>query len=192
MRSVDCLVASLLVVGPVAGVEAQRFTAEVRPVVASPSRLAGADLEMGFGFGATMAVQLQPHLHAYAGWDWLQFGSNDSFAGLDHDFGETGYTFGLRFEHPLGDASRMQYRLEGGGTYKHVEIENEGGDIIADSKHALGFELGLGVLWPTADEWRVGPTVRYRSLQPDFDIGGATTAGTLRYVGLELAVSRRF
>lgn len=191
MRPINCAVTWLLIAGSAAGVEAQRFTADIRPIVATPTRLAGADLEVGIGFGATLAMQLQPHLHVYGGWDWLQFGSNNSFGGLHHDFGETGYTFGLRFEHPLGDASPMRYRLEGGGTYKHVEIEDEDGDIVADSKHSPGFEFGMGLLWPAGETWRVGTTVRYRSLHPDFT-GSATTSGTLRYMGLEMGVSRRF
>ena len=182
----------LMVVGATAPVEAQRLTLDLRPVVATPSRLAGSDLDMGLGFGAAVAYQLQPHLHLYGGWDWLQFASEQSFLGADHDFGETGYVFGLRFEHPFGDASPMLYRVEGGGTYKHVEIENEDGDIVADSKHRLGYEFGLGLLWPVGNTWRVGPTMRYRSLEPKFDMTGATTRGTLRYMGLELSISRRF
>lgn len=186
-RGVACL--ALAVFTP--ALEAQRLTFDFRPVVATPGDLAGADLEMGVGFGATLAWRLQPHLHLYGGWDWLHFGSGNSFAGSDIDFEETGYTFGLRFQHPLSDASDSFYRIEGGGTYKHVELEDDDGDIIADSKHGLGYEAGIGFLWPMGG-WHFGPTVRFRSLDPEFEISGVTTSGTLRYVGLELSLSRRF
>jgi hypothetical protein len=36
------------------------------------------------------------------------------------------------------------------------------------------------------------PGVRFRSLTPEFEITGVTTRGDLRYVGIELGVSRRF
>lgn len=183
--------ACLLLVGATPVLEAQRLTLDLRPVIAAPNNLANAELDMGVGFGATLAWRLQPHLHLYGGWDWLHFGSGNSFAGSDIDFEETGYTFGLRFEHPLGDASSLLYRLEAGGTYKHVELEDDDGDIIADSNHELGYEAGLGLLWPMG-AWRFGPTVRLRSLSPAFEINGLTTSGTLRYVGLEVGVSRRF
>ena len=190
MKTVN-VVAGIMLVAFTTGAGAQRFTADIRPVVATPSELAGADLEMGLGFGATVAYRIMPHLHLYGGWDWLQFGAEQSFAGSDHEFGETGYTFGLRFEHPLGDMSSVLYRAEAGGTYKHVEIEDQDGNITADSEHSLGYELGLGLLWPVGNTWRIGPTFRFRSLEPEFDIAGGTS-GTLRYVGLELSVSRRF
>ena len=191
MKRLTFLAAGLLATTTVpAG--AQGLTADLRAVAATPGKLAGTELDMGVGFGVTVAWRVQPHLHVYGGWDWLHFGSDNSFAGSDQDFEETGYTFGLRFEHPLGDASRLLYRIEAGGTYKHVEIENVDGDIIADSKHGLGYEAGLGLLWPAGDTWRFGPTIRFRSLSPDFDINGLTTSGTLRYVGLEVGVSRRF
>jgi len=191
MKRLTLLAAGLLVTTTVP-VGAQGLTADLRAVAATPGKLAGTELDMGVGFGVTVAWRVQPHLHVYGGWDWLHFGSDNSFAGSDRDFEETGYTFGLRFEHPLGDASRLLYRVDAGGTYKHVEIEDVDGDIIADSKHGLGYEAGLGLLWPAGDAWRFGPTIRFRSLSPDFDINGVTTSGTLRYVGLEMGVSRRF
>ena len=174
------------------GVSAQRVTVDLRGSAAMPTQeLAGADLDMGFGFGGTVAYRLMPHLHLYGGWDWLHFGADQSFAGTNMDFEETGYTFGLRFEHPLVASSALMYRIEGAGTYKHLEIEDDG-SIIGDSGHELGFELGLGVLWPLGSTWRLAPTVRYRALSNDFTIGNTTTAANLRYTGLEIGFSRKF
>jgi hypothetical protein len=165
----------------------ERVALDVRGVLASATGdLADADVGTGFGFGATVALRVQQHLHLYGGWDWVHFGADDA------DFEETGYTFGLRFEHPLRAGGRTGYRLEGGGTYKHVEVEDGDGDLIADSDHKLGFELGAGLVTPLGDVWRVTTMGRFRSLSPEFDVGPGITSGTFRYVALEIGFTRRF
>lgn len=195
MRTTLKLVATALalVASANGAVAQQRITLDLRVAAAMPiTDLADADLETGIGLGSTLAFRLQPHLHLYGGWDYMHFTSDQSFAGADLDFEETGYTFGLRFEHPFKVDSRVAYRLEAGGTYKHVEIENDDGDLVVDSGHELGFELGTGLLIPLGAQWNLTPTVRFRSLEPSFQIGTTTTEGTMRYVGLELGISRRF
>lgn len=172
---------------------AQRITLDLRGAVAAPtSELGGTDLGTGAGFGGTVAWQLQPHLHLYGGWDWMRFAADNWFAGPEPDFEETGYTFGLRFEHPLRTTSRTLYRLEAGGTYKHIEVEDANGDVIEDTGHGLGYELGAGLLMPLGETWKLAPTLRYRALSRDFTVGATTTAGDLRYVALEIGFSRRF
>lgn len=172
---------------------AQRATVDLRGAVAAPTgELANADLGVGVGFGATVAWRLQPHLHLYGGWDWMQFSSDDAFAGAKPDFEETGYTLGLRFEHPLRASARTMYRLEAGATYKHIEVENEDGDLVADTDHGLGYEVGAGLLLPMGQTWKFAPTLRSRALSRDFKVGSTTTPADLRYVALELGISRRF
>ncbi len=68
--------------------------------------LAGIDLEPGPILGATIAYKLQPHLHVYAGWDWAHFAADKRVAGADRDYEETGYTLGLRFEHPFRETTK--------------------------------------------------------------------------------------
>jgi opacity protein-like surface antigen len=174
-------------------VQAQRYTMELRTTGAvSTKKLSGAELDTGFGLGATVAYLIQPHLAAYGGWDWLRFHADQSFAGTDRDFEETGYTVGLRFEHPFSYESEVLYRIEAGSTYKHVEVEDDSGDLIADSGHGLGFEVGAGLAMPLSDTWRLSPTVRYRLLRPEFEIAGATSHGDLSYLGLDVGLSYRF
>jgi hypothetical protein len=172
----------------------QRFTADLRAAPAAPTQeLAGADLSTGIGFGATLAFRLQPHLALYGGWDWLHFAADQSFAGADLDFEETGYDIGLRFEHPFGDETGVLYRIEGGATYKHVEIEDAEGDLIGDSGHGLGFEGAAGIVVPLGNgSWRLAPMLRYRSLSPEFEMGSSTIEGDLRYATVEIGLSRRF
>jgi hypothetical protein len=174
-------------------IAAQRITLDLRGAVAAPtSELGDADLGVGAGFGGTVAFRLQPHLHLFGGWDWMRFTAENSFAGPDRDFEETGYTLGLRFEHPLRPSSRTLYRIEAGGTYKHIEVEDSDGDLIEDTGHGLGYELGAGLLVPLGETWKLAPTLRYRALARDFTIGSTTTSGDLRYMALEIGFSRRF
>jgi hypothetical protein len=180
---------------PVAGLTGQRVTLDLRGAFAMPTAdLDDAKLDAGPGFGATLGVAVMPHLHLYGGWDWLHFASSGaSFAGTDLDFEETGYTFGLRFEHPLTATSRAMYRLEAGGTYKHIEVEDADGELVVDSEHGLGYEFGAGMLLPLGQgNWRLAATIRYRSLDRDFEIGEVTTDASLRYAALEVGVSKRF
>jgi hypothetical protein len=160
-------------------------------VATATQRLAGADLSVGLGFGATLAYAVQRHLAVYGAWDWIHFQSEQSFAGTDMDFEETGYSLGLRFQRPML-RERMLFRVEAGGTFKHVEIQNVDGNIVSDSGHGLGFEAGGGVVIPIGTNWRLGPTVRFRSLTPDHEIAGTTTKTDSRYVGVEIGLSRRF
>jgi hypothetical protein len=179
---------------PTSFLGAQRVTLDVRGAYAMPtSDLDDAQLDAGPGFGATLAVGVMPHLHLYGGWDWLHFSnSGASFAGSDQDFEETGYTFGLRFEHPLG-ASTTMLRVEGGGTYKHLEVEDADGEALTSTDHGLGFEAGAGMVLPLGSGgWRIAAMLRHRSLGTEFVIGNVATDATLRYAALEVGVSKRF
>jgi hypothetical protein len=171
----------------------QRFTADLRLVAALPtSELTDSDLGTGLGIGATIAVRVQPHLHVYGGWDWIRFSSEQSVPGTKNDFEETGYTFGLRFEHPLRMESRVSYRLEAGGVYKHTEIEDEEGELIVNSGHGLGYEVGAGLLFPLSNGVNVTTTLRWRARANEFEIGNIVTKSDLNYAGLEVGLSKRF
>jgi hypothetical protein len=189
-RSVAALILALSLPAPRA--HAQVLGADLRTTGAiSTQQLAGAELDNGLGIGGVVTYGLQQHLAAYAGWDWLRFHAVESFAGADADFEETGYTLGLRFEHPFEDGS-ASYRVEAGITYKHVEVEDEAGELVADSGHEPGFEVGGGIVLPLGESWRLAPSLRYRSLQPAFEIEGVTRETALRYAALELGLSYRF
>jgi hypothetical protein len=190
-RATSLAALSLAFALPLSALQAQRFGVDLRVAPAAPTQeLAGADLSTGVGFGGTLAWRLQPHLAVYGGWDWLHFRADRSFAGTDLDFEETGYDLGLRFEHPFAGDEGLRYRIEGGATYKHVEVEDEEGELVSDSGHSFGFEGGAGVVVPFGTgAWRFAPMLRYRSLSPEFTVGGVTTDGKLSYAMLEIGVS---
>ena len=175
------------------GLSGQSWIGDVRFTGALPTqRMAGTDLDPGVGLGATVAYRVQPRLFVYGGWDWLHLRADDSFAGLDRDFEETGYTLGLRMEHPTHQVSPVRFRAEGGATYKHVEIEASNGERVTDSGHGWGFETAAGLVFSFGESWRLTPTLRYRSLTPDFTIEGEKTEAELRYAAFDVALSYGF
>ena len=170
-----------------------RLAVELRGGLDTPTKEIGAqDLETGFGFDATLRYRFMPHLAVYAGWDWIRFSPESSFAGTGMDIEETGYVFGLRFEHPFSGNSGFAGWVRGGGTYNHLEIENADGDIVADSGHGLGWEAAAGVAIAATQRLSVTPGVRYRALNRDVEIGATTTEVELRYVAFELGLALGF
>lgn len=88
------------------GVAQDRWRVDIRPGVAFPTeQLGDADLSTGYGLEGTVAYRFMPHLSAYAGWGWHQFSAEASFAGANVDVEENGYTYGLRFTHPIASSS---------------------------------------------------------------------------------------
>ena len=91
------------------------------------------------------------------------------------DFEETGYTFGFQFIHPIEETS-LSYLIRVGGIFNHIEVENGSGEIISDSKHGLGWEIGAGIVIPIFNRLNLLPSVRYRSLSRDIEIGNRITS----------------
>jgi hypothetical protein len=174
-------------------VEAQdRWNLAIRGGAAFPTQdLNDTDLDTGFGFEGTVTYRFMPHLAAYAGWGWNQFSADQSFAGTDVDFEETGYTFGLQFMHPFG-TSKLSYVLQAGGLFNHLEVENNDGEIIADSEHQLGWQLGAGLAIPLGSRWHLLPSVRYQSLPGDLEGTDINTSVDLDYLSVGIDVSWSF
>jgi hypothetical protein len=166
-----------------------RFEIRGGPAFATEN-LGGVSLGTGFGFEGTAGFRVQPHLSVYAGWDWHRFPSDA--AGAENDYEETGYAFGLLFEHPIGGSDALALQLRAGGTYNHIEIENTAGDLVTDSEHGLGWEGGAGLAIRLAGQWQLTPGLRFRSLSRDLVAGSVTTPADLRYVAVEVGFSKRF
>jgi hypothetical protein len=172
-----------------------RWSAELRPAVNFATQDFGnAELKTGYGFEAALGYRFMPHLGAYVGWGWHRFKSDGaSFAGTeDTDFEETGYTFGLQFIHPFNVNSKLSYLLRAGAIYNHIEVENDAGDITADSGHGLGWELGAGIRADLGSGWNVRPQVGYRALSRDIEIGTTTTDVKLNYIALGVGIVKTF
>lgn len=169
-----------------------KWSLEFRPGVNYATQdIADADLGLGFGGELTIAYRFMPHLAAYAGWSYNNFAVDQSFAGSDANFEETGYTFGFQFIHPIGESS-IKYLARIGGTYNHIEIENNDGDIIIDSGHGLGWQAEAGLVIPLSDKFSLLSSVRYRSLNRNIDINDVSTSVNLNYLSVGVGLSWSF
>lgn len=169
-----------------------KWSLEFRPGVNYATKdISEADLGLGLGAELSIAYRFMPHLAAYAGWSYNNFAADQSFAGADASFEETGYTFGLQFIHPIGE-SDIKYLVRAGGTYNHIEIENNSGDIIIDSGHGLGWQAEAGLVIPLSDKFSLLPSLRYRSLNRDIEIENVSTSVDLNYLSVGVGLSWSF
>lgn len=169
-----------------------RISWELKTGVDFPTQdLGDADLTTGFGFDGIITFHFTPHTSVFGGWGWHRFTSDNSFAGADVDFEETGYTFGVEYMHPLGDTP-MDYYVRTGGIYNHIEAEDNDGDITYDTNHGLGWQAEAGLAFDLGNRWLFKPGVRYRSLSRDFDIGTTTVEADLTTFNVSAGISRSF
>lgn len=169
-----------------------RISWEIRTGVDfATQKLGNADLNTGFGFDGILSYQFVPYTSVFGGWGWHRFSSDDSFAGSDMDFEETGYTFGLEYLRGLG-TSPLKYYIRGGGIYNHIEVESSDGDISGDSDHSLGWQAEAGLVFDIGNRWMLKPGVRYRSLSSDIEVGNTKTEVDLTVFNLSVGISRAF
>ena len=155
------------------------------------TELGDATLKAGPAIEGTFYYRFLEHTSIYVGWGWKKFGSNQSFAGNNMDFEETGYTYGLQFKHPLS-GTKLNYVVRAGGIYNHVEIENNAGDIVSDTGHGLGWQAAGGFEIPLGRSWTLIPTLKYSSLSRDFESGTDTFSSDLNYLSTQIGFSKTF
>lgn len=189
--AITCIVMAPFGLDAQAAERASRWSLEVTADGAIPlAKLGGAELTTGGGLGANVQVRLRPHLQAYAGWEWHRFTSDSLAPPATLDVEETGYTVGLRFSHPFSgeamqDASGRGmpgYWLRAGALYNHLELEDSTGNLVTDSKHGLGWEVGAGVQWPITRRLALTPGLRVRWLPRELTLNGVTRDVTLNYL----------
>lgn len=169
-----------------------QWTAEFRPGLSFPTgEIAGSDVKTGFGFEITIAYNFSESLGAYAGWGWKEFRANDALGAVNVDFEETGYTFGLQFIHPTRISS-LSYLLRAGGIYNHVEAEDNSGNSIANTGHDFGWQLEGGMEIDLSGGFSLRPSMRYRSLPGEFEIGTTTTNADLNYISIGVGLAKTF
>ncbi len=185
-----CVVAIMAFIAPLETIGQARWSLDLRGSVDFPTQSLGeADLNTGFGIEPTITYRFMPHLGVYAGWGWHQFTTDDMVVGNDMDVEETGYTFGLQFTHPI-EGTSLSYFFRAGGVHNHIEVENDEGDITADSGHGLGWQAEAGIVVSMNDHWSLMPGVRYRALSRDLEIENVTTNVDLNYISVGVSFSR--
>lgn len=185
------ILASLVLLSAAATARAQTpFAVEVRAGGAFPTQdLDETALKTGMGAAATLSFAVMPHIRIYGGWDYFQMQTDGAFAGAEFDVVDTGYEFGLQFQHPM--LNRMDGWIRLGGLYNHIELEDDDG-VVADSGHELGFDVGAGLRVPLTEKLALTPGVRYRGYGADLEVGGQTIPVDLNYVAAELGLSWSF
>ena len=168
------------------------WSLEIRGGLNNPTQKLG-DAELGSGLGSevTILYSFIPSLGAYVGWGWNNFNAEESFAGHDMDFEETGYTFGLQYMNSCPSLN-FDYLIRAGGIYNHIEVENNEGDIIDDSNHGLGWQAGAGIMIPFVKNWTIIPSVRYRALSRELEDGNKKIDVDLTYISGGIGFSWSF
>jgi hypothetical protein len=170
----------------------KKWSVDFRPGVNFATKdLGDANLKTGFGLEGSLTYSILPYLGAYAGWSWNHFASEQSFMGSNIDFEETGYCLGAQFTGKF-KSSTLGYMIKGGGTYNHIETENSNGDIVNDSGHGLGWQLGIGLTVPMGKNWMLVPDVRYRSLARTIGEGDGRRNVQLNYISTGVGISYKF
>ena len=151
----------------------------------------GTTLNPGAGFELMFHYRFMEHTGVYAGWGWNRFYADNSFAGKNIDFEETGYLFGVQFKHPL-PINNLSYFVRAGGLYNHIELENKDGDIIEDTGHGLGFQVAAGVDIPLSKGWNLTPGIKFNYLDRDLNTNGEKTDLNLNYLSARIGFVKNF
>lgn len=169
----------------------ERWAVEFRPQVNFPTQQPDVmDLKTGYGFEAMLSYKFMPHLGVYAGWGWNSFEVDEETQLGELEIDETGYSFGLRFIHPINNS--VSYLVGLGGIYKHFEAENSSGDITGDSDHELGFEIQGGLVLEFGRGFDLRPQVIYRSLSATSDLGTLESEIDLQYLSIGIGIAKKF
>lgn len=183
---------ALLSVNSFAQETEKRFGVEINSeVTIVSSDLNGANLNTGLGFETIFQYRFMPFTSVYAGWGYTHFNANESFAGSDIDFEQTGYILGLQLKNSIGE-SPLSYFVRGGLLYSHIETENNDGDIISDTGHGVGFQVAGGLEVALGNNWSLAPSLKFNSLSGETELEGATHKLELRYVSARLGIVKRF
>ena len=187
-RYIGIAAAALLFASPVAAQESGRYAVELRGGAAFPTAdLADATLKMGGGFQVGVIAQFLGNASLYAGWDWHLFQTDKPFAGVQYDVNETGYAFGIQIDRRFSALGGAWVRA--GGTYNHIELEADDGELSSDSGHDLGWEAGAGMRIPVTNSIVLLPGLRYRTLSTDLHNGVSRVAVELSYLTTEIGVA---
>lgn len=170
----------------------KRFGIEINGEVSFVTTdLSGASLNTGLGFETILQYRFMPFTSVYGGWGWNNFNADESFAGLDIDFEETGYILGLQFKHPFGQ-SPVSYFVRAGMLYSHIETEDNEGDIISETDHGFGYQVAGGIEVSLGKNWSLAPGLKFNSLSRETEFEGENYQLDHRYVAARLGIIKRF
>lgn len=150
----------------------------------------GASVSTGLGSDLILHYRFLPHLGVYTGWGFRCYSVDKSFVGDDIHFMETGYRLGIQFTHPIGQLPVSCY-VRAGGLYSHIEAETDE-DIIADTHHGPGWQLGAGLDFSLGSAWSLTPGVLMNHFSKDMKYSGLATPVDLRELSISVGLLKRF
>lgn len=170
----------------------EKWSVEFRPSLNFPtSDVSNTDTKIGFGYEVTGAYKIMPHLAAYAGWGWNQFKGESNISKEDFTFEESGYTFGFQIIRQIGTSS-FSYLGRAGAVYNLIKIENNAGDIAAETSRGFGWQVAVGVDYEFAYNLSLRPMIRYRSLSRDLEIANISSEIKLNYISFGIGLALEF
>lgn len=155
------------------------------------SGLIGTNLNTGLGFETLLQYRFMPFTSIYGGWGYSHFNADESFAGSDIDFEQTGYILGLQLKRSISD-SPISYFVRAGLLYSHIETENNAGEIISDTGHGVGFQVAGGIEVSLGKNWSLAPGLKFNSLSGETELEGVSYDLEHRYVSVSMGLVKRF
>lgn len=169
---------------------AKRFGIEINSGASfATQKLAGTELDLGWGFEGLVSYNFFNNASVIAGWGWNGFSADESFAGAEMDFEETGYILGLEYSYPV---SKVSVFARGAALYNHIEVENDNGDIIHDTGHGFGWQAAAGVHIPLGKNWILSPGVKFNSLSRELDLNESTLTLDQKYLSVRVGITKKF
>ena len=145
----------------------------------------------GFGYEGIIHYNILPKVGLYGGWGWNQFEAEESFAGENTIFEETGYILGLQYKQLIGNTKTSWY-LRAGGLYAHIETENNKGDIINNTGHGLGWQLAGGFDFKLGNNWSLTPGFKFNSLSRNTEFNNKNHQFNHNYGSLRIGLLKKF
>lgn len=104
------------------------------------------------GFQVQYENTLYKVFRYYIGWGYSIFNYDHQNSNESYDIEQTGYSFGIK---SMQNFLSIDTSLYAGITYKHYEHELDSIDLMEDSGHDLGYELGFIMAIPINQSWDV-------------------------------------
>ncbi len=189
-KSLIALVFILLLVVQVGAQEKEmsRFSFEFASGIVVPTKkINDSNFDVGLGFDGLFLYRVISKWGVFAGWGWNKMEVEESYVGKGVCYDETGYVFGIQYSNRVGKKP-LSYYLRGGGLHKHIEIEKSDGEIIDDTGHGLGWQVGGGILYSLNKKWGLTTGVNYSSLVRETDLIGSEKEINYKYVSLKIGL----
>ncbi len=145
----------------------------------------------GGGAEALLHYRFTKHLGLYGGWGYNAFRNDYAPAGHRCDFEETGYIIGLQYKRLL-EFSNSSVFVRGGFQYKHIEIEDPTGELLFDTTHGPGWQVGCGIDIPMSEKWSLLSEVKYNALPERKGHTTITSIPDRSYFSLRVGVLKIF